>query len=180
MIYPSYYDDPGIRAICHDVAGENGEEKQQAAISTIADYFINSGILDNDCAIIPVPQHTGKAEYTKRIAETVCAGTGAELYDIVKCEQHMKRYWQKKLGFDEPAKYSLSGHVPDDKALFLLDNVIGTGTTYRDICKKLWINPIPLVYGIDYGIIKDMFPIGSIGNYVIGCEDGRYFVKRSF
>ena len=99
--------------------------------------------------------------------------------DIVKCNEHMKRYWQKKLDYNDPVKYSLIGHIPDYKASFLLDNVIGTGTTYRDICRELWINPIPLVYGIDYGVVKDAFPVGSIGGYVVVYENDRYFVKRA-
>ena len=35
--------------------------------------------------LIPAPQHTGNAEYTREIAERIASVTGAKVADILKC-----------------------------------------------------------------------------------------------
>lgn len=60
-----YYNAPGIRELCHDVKKFYDWHKQRTAIEKIAAFFIEQNILNERSVIVPSPQHTGKAEYTK-------------------------------------------------------------------------------------------------------------------
>ena len=83
-----YYREPGVRQTCHDVKQTSNTELQDQAIQTIARDLIGRNVVGPGDILIPAPQHTGNAEYTKRIAEIVSRETGAVTAGILKCIPH--------------------------------------------------------------------------------------------
>lgn len=148
--YHSYYSDPGIREVCHAVKQSTDLDARQAAINSMADYFSNLGVFDSSCILIPAPQHSGNAEYTKTISEIVSKRTGATMLDIVKCQPHEPLYNQKYKGNKVlDLDLYLAGKVPEGKKIILIDNVISTGETVFKISNLLKKPVIPVVYAID-------------------------------
>ena len=148
--YHSYYSDPGIREVCHAVKQSTDLDARQASINSMADYFSNLGVFDSSCILIPAPQHSGNAEYTKTISEIVSKRTGATMLDIVKCQPHEPLYDQKYKGNKVlDLDLYLAGKVPEGKKIILIDNVISTGETVFKISNLLKKPVIPVVYAID-------------------------------
>lgn len=145
--YNSYYNSLKTREICHNIAGDD-LDKRNEAVKTMADWFINQNIIGPDDILIPAPQHTGNAEYTKEIAELVSKTTGAEIADILKCEPHEPLYEQKQAATpDLDPKLYVNGNIPEGKRLVLIDNVISTGVTFNE-ANKLIPGITPMVYAI--------------------------------
>lgn len=118
----------------------------------IADHLIRNASLDSSCYLIPAPQHSGAAEYTREIAEMVATATGAKVLDILRCRPHEPLYEQKLSGSgDAELQLHLVGDVPEYGRLFFVDNVIATGTTYNHANGLFVGRLIPLVLAIDYG-----------------------------
>ena len=145
--YNSYYNSLKTREICHNIAGDD-LDKRNEAVKTMADWFINQNIIGPDDILIPAPQHTGNAEYTKEIAELVSKTTGAEIADILKCEPQEPLYEQKQAATpDLDPKLYVNGNIPEGKRLVLIDNVISTGVTFNE-ANKLIPGITPMVYAI--------------------------------
>lgn len=117
----------------------------------MAEHFLSLGEINNHSVLIPAPQHTGKAEYTKAICDLVASVTGANVADMLQRKPGISLYEQKLQGIAELELFK-SGIVPDGK-LFFVDNVLATGTTYRKACEALGATLEPLVYAIDTGKI---------------------------
>lgn len=150
MIYQSYYFKPNVKDICHAVKQTANRTAQNGAIKIMAAYFIETGLINNSDILIPVPQHNGNAEYTKRIAELVALQTGADVFDIVKCYPHEQLYIQKYKGMKEiDLDFYLTSNIPNGRRLVLIDNVISTGETIFRISKLLNKPVLPLVFAID-------------------------------
>ena len=138
------YMDRRVREICHGV-----KENDAAAIYEMADYFLNLGILNSKSVIVPAPQHTGKALYTKQIAEYISRETNAVVYDIVRCIPHEMLYEQKLKGKSPTLNMFLSAAAPSGN-MFFLDNVIASGTTFRTAATLLGRRLQPLVFSCSY------------------------------
>lgn len=143
-----YYKTPGIREICHAVKQRKDIHLQKSAIQTIADYMLSLGVVDSNSILVPAPQHTGKAEYTKEICSLLSNKTGAKIADVLKCNPHIPLYEQKQCGKAELNLIS-DGEIPFKGNVYFVDNVISTGLTYKKACETLGYQLIPLVYAID-------------------------------
>lgn len=147
MYYFDYYKVPGIRHICRSVKQTESETVQDSAISTMAVFFADKILTrhKNHCdkaIIIPIPQHTGYAEYTKEIAKRVGDVTGAKILDILKAEPRESFYSSKKKETIESFEFAVPSIAPvlelekgfkseDFLGIYLLDNVIATGNTFK-------------------------------------------------
>ena len=149
MKYNSYYHDIGISDTCHAVKQTVDKKLQNQAIEKIAIYLISVKAVQNGDILIPAPQHTGNAEYTKKIAEIVAKHTEAIMMDILKCVPHKSIYMQKKEGKKPLIDLFVKGTIPQRKKCFLVDNVIGSGTTFSEANNLFNGELVPLVYALD-------------------------------
>ncbi len=145
----SYYNNPGIRKICHDVKQTEIKELRKNAIQIMADELISRKVVEPGDVLIPAPQHTGNAEYTKRIAEIISRENGAVTADILKCVPHSSLYEQKKKGKRPDLRLYLSDAIPKAEHYFFIDNVISTGTTFREADRLFDGKLKPLVFAVD-------------------------------
>ena len=155
--YQHYYSIPEIRQACHNIKLPKGNPVRQEALERMCSYFLSLGVINKDSVIIPVPQHSGMAEYTKEIAEYLAARTHARCMDILQSKPHMPRYEQKMQGKVKPSGYFLTEREPTAGKIFLLDNVIGTGETFLEIQKLFQRQFVPLVYAVDFTNVKNDF-----------------------
>lgn len=133
-----------IREICHEIKNRNRE-----CCEVMADFFLEQEIIDEDCLLIPAPQHEGYAIYTKEIAEMIASESGARVLDIIKSSPRRTLYEYKQnhqritLNFMATEKLFVDG-----QKIFLVDNVLHTGQTLQACQALLGQQVIPLVYGI--------------------------------
>lgn len=169
----SYYNSIDTRTICHELKEGNDTEKYRQAVKMVGDYFINQNVLNDKSILIPAPQHTGNAEYTKDIAKYVQHKIHCSVADVLKCKPHEPLYNQKKEGNELELNLYLEnaenktfdfwkekGYTP-----YLLDNVISTGKTFNEA----------------QNLIPDLVPLSySIGNFAeIIFENGKYHVENT-
>lgn len=189
----SYYNSKGTRENCHNLKElyteqtYNPEEPQNTdyikAKSEIADYFIRQNIFDENSILIPAPQHTGKAEYTKDLCNEICFHTHSKLLDCLQCKPHKTLYEQKKnnekinvemslFDLDENLEQKNVKEFPEltekyylqGKNIYFIDNVMSTGYTFNQASKI-----IP-------GIIPAPYAIGNFVN--IQYKDGKYMAEN--
>lgn len=142
MKFNIYYNKK-VRELCHGV-----KVNDCIAIKEMAEYFINLGIVNKNTIIIPSPQHIGYAQYTKEIAEIVANETKALVKDVLRCKPHEGMYQMKHKGKIKIPEFYLTESIEGNE-IYFLDNVIATGTTYRE-AKKLIKNIQPLIYAADF------------------------------
>lgn len=141
--YNNYYK-RNTREICHEIKNRNEE-----CYKIMADFFLEQEIIDDQCILIPAPQHEGYAIYTKKIAEMIALESGAKVLDIIKSfpRETLYEYKQKhqkvNLDFKITEIISLT-----DKKVFLVDNVFHSGQTFYTCQKLIGSQLIPLVYGV--------------------------------
>lgn len=144
-----YYDTPGVRMTCHSVKIRNHGVVHRHDIGAVVQHFLDGNLVNRNDILIPVPQHTGRAEYTYDIAEALSYETEAFVADIVRCVPHKESYVLKKEGKAVEVDYYLTDAVPAGN-IFLIDNVISSGQTILDIQRILQRKVCPLVYAVDY------------------------------
>lgn len=144
-----YYKDSGVRQICHEVKQTSDLELQEHVVRKIAQDLIGRNVVRQGDILIPAPQHTGNAEYTKRIAEIVAKETGAVTADILKCVPHFSWFEAKLAGKPMQLGLYLSGTIPAGRHFYFIDNVISTGRTFTEANRLFKGNLCPLVYAVD-------------------------------
>ena len=90
-VYYEYYKDIGVAEVCKAVKNDDNADLKNLAINMMVLHF--AGIVEDESVIIPVPQHTGQAEYTREIAERLvdCLKESENfkniiMLDILKCK----------------------------------------------------------------------------------------------
>lgn len=152
-----YYIVPGVRSVCHDVKSAD-LAIQKVAVKAMADYLVSLNLIRLGDLIVPIPQHTGSATYTKLVAESVSIQTGAVVCDILRCHPHEAAYDRKAAGSHhsymltaEPSyPFYLEGSLPRDHPIWLLDNVVATGETLSRAMHLLPAGTQPLVYAVSW------------------------------
>ena len=84
------------------------------------------------CVLVPIPNHHGKAVYTKALAEELSRRTGIPTWDILSCRPHMPLHYAKKNDLKPEGIYlklSLYRQVPLMFTPIIIDNVLDTGYT---------------------------------------------------
>lgn len=146
---------------CHAV-----KEGSQDAVRTMAAFLAES--VSEPCVLVPIPQHTGKAEYTLELAKEIQRiakeekGIEVEIADVLSSTPHETLYEQKKkLRKQELTDEEINGLdygnlkvSPDFKAesgkkYLALDNVYSTGKTFEET-EKLIPGISPLVFAVGH------------------------------
>lgn len=156
MIFQDYYTTPGVRETCHQIKDGSGRIREEALIRA-AIHLVKEGKINSADYLIPAPQHTGTAVYTKSLSEKISILTGAKVLDIVKCRPHAPLYDQKKEGlpFSLEAEFYLEKTPPKTGTFLFIDNVIATGETFSRINDLFEGKLKPMPYAVDYTHLTD-------------------------
>lgn len=141
-MFNKYYENNHIRDVCHGV-----KELDHIAIMEMAEYMLNLDMITQNSILIPAPQHIGCAVYTKQIADMIAKETKAQVKDVLKCDPHEMLYTQKLKGKLFVPKFYLTETIEGNE-LFFIDNVIATGTTYKNANKLFNGKMQPIVYAV--------------------------------
>ena len=82
MIFQDYYSTPLVRETCHQLKEAEAQGDRIEALERAARYLSEEGGIDNTCYLIPTPQHTGRAVYTRDLCEKISGMTAAAVLDI--------------------------------------------------------------------------------------------------
>lgn len=145
------YRSEGVSNIAHSVKSDNEDLLTKTiGINKIAQHIINQNVLSEKDYIVPAPQHTGRADYTLKIAKIISDKTGCKIADVLGCKPRDTLYnLKKKKGaknITDSGLYLLTDKFPKYNVWFL-DNVTATGTTFND-ARKLIPHIKPLIYSI--------------------------------
>ena len=147
--------------ICHAV-----KEGNQNAVRTMATFL--AGSVEESCTLVPIPQHTGKAEYTLELAKEIQRiakeekNIEIEIADVLSSTPHETLYEQKKklrkqeltdeeinsLDYGD-LKVSPNFKAESGRKYFALDNVYSTGKTFEET-EKLIPGISPLVFAVGH------------------------------
>lgn len=144
------YSDNGIREATHGI--RNGETE---AINAACE-FLSKQVTSED-VLIPIPNRTGGHSYANFMATEIAKRTGAKVYDGLRGSKRPSIYETKIQGKnpkDVDFGFYLKTELPHAKTYFIVDNVIGTGTTMFNAQKAVGNNAQPLVYSIDERFIS--------------------------
>lgn len=142
-----YYETDGLRELCHAVKQRNNDALTAAAecLSDIVSLYGLDGF-----HIIPIPNHSGRAEYTLEILKRLkTLRHDIEIDDILIGAEHQTMYDKKKSGgvlSSDELGFRLTGNLRSRNTI-LFDNVIGTGTTYFAAMDAVGIEMPLLVLG---------------------------------
>ena len=167
-----YYYNENIRQICHDIKQYDDMKRHNYAVKTMVSYFLSLQCITSNAYLIPAPQHTGKAIYTRELCILLATYTGACVCDILTCKPHIPLYKQKlnnetnitnkqitnQTNNEVQLELQLTGKFPtiaDGSPVFFVDNVIGTGKTFLTAKKLIQNNIQPLVYAVDFTRISN-------------------------
>lgn len=132
------------REICHEIKNRNLE-----CYKIMADFFLEQEIVDENCLLIPAPQHEGYAIYTKEIAEMIAVKSGAKVADIIKSNPRKTLYEFKQAHQRISLNFIATENLlVDNQKVFFVDNVLHTGQTLKTCQRVIGHILIPLVYGI--------------------------------
>ena len=121
---------PKVRQLAHGLKDGKQESIEQAA-DLMADN-IREMAAGKYCVLVPVPNHHGRAVYTKSLAEELSRRTGIPTWDILSCRPHMPLHYAKKNDLKPEGIYlklSLYRQVPRMFTPIIIDNVLDTGYT---------------------------------------------------
>lgn len=111
-------------------AGDDMAIAQAAAMMTTAVRNIMPA--DRQAVLVPIPNRTGRAGYTKTLAEKISEALHLPVIDALASNTHELLYLVKKANgsLDEmPLYFYRIRRVPKDKVPILIDNVLDTGHT---------------------------------------------------
>jgi len=131
-----YYSVSGLRDLCHNVKSRDDNALTEAAewLSRVVDIYDLEGY-----SIIPIPNHSGRAEYTLEILKRLKRIRNIRICDILVGAAHATQYDTKKAGAKLSVTdygFKLIGDIPFNRAI-LFDNVIGSGNTYFSAMKTI-------------------------------------------
>ena len=148
------YYDPVVRGTCHLLKDSQNNTSFNEAIQEVAIQMVKTGMVGINDILIPAPGHEGRSTYTRYIAGIVAYKTGAHVADILRCEPHEPLYDIKTRGEYPHIRFYLEGKIPKNKRLFFVDNVIATGYTFLTADGLFNGKLIPLVYAVDYEMLR--------------------------
>ena len=86
----------------------------------------------HNCVLVPIPNHHGRAVYTKTLANEISRRTGIPTWDILSCRPHIPLHYAKKNDLKPEGIYlklNLYRQVPEQFTPIVIDNVLDTGYT---------------------------------------------------
>ena len=157
-LYPSgkandYYE-PSVRTIAKEL-----KQEKASAIKEVVD-FLSKQVTEED-VLIPMPSRFGFATDTQKLAEKISEKTGAKVFDCLVGKKRESIYELKKTNQDVSEfefDFQINCEIPKARNYFIVDNVIGTGTTMKNalmnVIARVGKNVSPLVYAIDLNNIS--------------------------
>ena len=121
---------PKVRQLAHGLKDGKQESIRQAAEMMAGN--IREMAAGKYCVLVPVPNHYGRAVYTRALAEELSRRTGIPTWDILSCRPHMPLHYAKKNDLKPEGIYlklSLCRQVPQMFTPIIIDNVLDTGYT---------------------------------------------------
>ena len=121
---------PKVRQLAHGL-----KDGDYASICKAADMMadgIREMAAGRNCVLVPIPNHRGRAIYTKTLANEISRRTGIPTWDILSCRPHMPLHYAKKNDLKPEGIYlklNLYRQVPEQFTPIVIDNVLDTGYT---------------------------------------------------
>ena len=121
---------PKVRQLAHGL-----KDGDYASICRAADMMadgIRGMAAGCNCVLVPIPNHHGRAVYTKTLANEISRRTGIPTWDILSCRPHMPLHYAKKNDLKPEGIYlklNLYRQVPEQFTPIVIDNVLDTGYT---------------------------------------------------
>ena len=121
---------PIVRQLAHGL-----KDGDYASICKAADMMadgIREMAAGRNCVLVPIPNHHGRAVYTKTLANEISRRTGIPTWDILSCRPHMPLHYAKKNDLKPEGIYlklNLYRQVPEQFTPIVIDNVLDTGYT---------------------------------------------------
>ena len=121
---------PKVRQLAHGL-----KDGDYASICKAADMMadgIREMAAGRNCVLVPIPNHRGRAVYTKTLANEISRRTGIPTWDILSCRPHMPLHYAKKNDLKPEGIYlklNLYRQVPEQFTPIVIDNVLDTGYT---------------------------------------------------
>ena len=122
-----------VRHLAHDVKAGDLDAIDRAAL-------LMSKYVPPRSVLIPIPQHSGKAEYTLKLANRIAQLSKATVIDVLSmAKRDTTLYVQKQrganinnlnLGFSVHYDPSIAQQLKSARNVILIDNVIDSGLTY--------------------------------------------------
>ena len=121
---------PKVRQLAHGL-----KDGDYASICKAAEMMadgIREMTAGRNCVLVPIPNHHGRAIYTKTLANEISRRTGIPTWDILSCRPHMPLHYAKKNDLKPEGIYlklNLYRQVPEQFTPIVIDNVLDTGYT---------------------------------------------------
>ena len=121
---------PIVRQLAHGL-----KDGDYASICKAAEMMadgIREMAAGHNCVLVPIPNHHGRAVYTKTLANEISRRTGIPTWDILSCRPHMPLHYAKKNDLKPEGIYlklNLYRQVPEQFTPIVIDNVLDTGYT---------------------------------------------------
>ena len=121
---------PKVRQLAHGL-----KDGDYASICKAAEMMadgIREMAAGRNCVLVPIPNHRGRAVYTKTLANEISRRTGIPTWDILSCRPHMPLHFAKKNDLKPEGIYlklNLYRQVPEQFTPIVIDNVLDTGYT---------------------------------------------------
>ena len=121
---------PKVRQLAHGL-----KDGDYASICKAAEMMadgIREMAAGHNCVLVPIPNHHGRAVYTKTLANEISRRTGIPTWDILSCRPHIPLHYAKKNDLKPEGIYlklNLYRQVPEQFTPIVIDNVLDTGYT---------------------------------------------------
>lgn len=138
------------------------DEKAIRTASDILTVLVRRVPNYTDAVLVPVPNSSGKAEYTLDLANAISKNTGLSVADVLEGQAHIALHKDKVANGSDLLKlimYDLKGELPNKKSVILVDNVLDTGTTAMSAMRTLGNNASLVVLGNTVNYKKYNYPI---------------------
>lgn len=121
---------PKVRQLAHGL--KDGDYTSICKAAEMMADGIREMAAGRNCVLVPIPNHRGRAVYTKTLANEISRRTGIPAWDILSCRPHMPLHYAKKNDLKPEGIYlklNLYRQVPEQFTPIVIDNVLDTGYT---------------------------------------------------
>ena len=121
---------PKVRQLAHGL--KDGDYKSICKAAEMMADGVREMAAGRNCVLVPIPNHHGRAIYTKTLANEISRRTGIPTWDILSCRPHMPLHYAKKNDLKPEGIYlklNLYRQVPEQFTPIVIDNVLDTGYT---------------------------------------------------
>ena len=121
---------PKVRQLAHGL--KDGDYASICKAAEMMEDGIRKMAAGRNCVLVPIPNHRGRAVYTKTLANEISRRTGIPTWDILSCRPHMPLHYAKKNDLKPEGIYlklNLYRQVPEQFTPIVIDNVLDTGYT---------------------------------------------------